>query len=344
MLWMTWRQFRAQTIAAVAAMAATALVLGLSGLRIAHLYKASGIAGCRARHDCAAVASNFLTGVNGTLVNHLPLLFGTALVAVPAIIGIFWGAPLVTREVEPGTHRLAWTQGITRTRWLTVNLIVIGLASMAAAGLFSLLVTWSASPIDAVDMNWLQPAVFSERGIAPVGYAAFAFALGVATGMLIRRTVPAMAVTLAVFTAAQFAMRALRQYVIAPVHLISPITAVTSANITMSPSGAGQMSITGAVNMPGAWILANDTTNAAGHAVSGIPIQQTGVLSLQTCGTAQGNSQACLAALYKSGYRQLVIYQPASRFWAFQWYETAIFLALALVLAGFCFLRIRRLS
>jgi ABC-type transport system involved in multi-copper enzyme maturation permease subunit len=344
MLWMTWRQFRAQTIAAVAAMAATALVLGLSGLRIAHLYRASGIADCRARNDCAAVASNFLTGVNGSLVNHLPLLFGTALVAVPAIIGIFWGAPLVTREVEPGTHRLAWTQGITRTRWLTVNLIVIGLASMAAAGLFSLLVTWSASPIDAVNMNWLQPAVFSERGIAPVGYAAFAFALGVATGMLIRRTVPAMAVTLAAFTAVQFAMRALRQYLIAPVHLISPITAVTSANITMSRSGVGQMSINGAVNMPGAWILANDTTNAAGHAVSGIPIQQTGALSLQTCGTAQGNSQACLAALYKSGYRQLVVYQPASRFWAFQWYETAIFLALALALAGFCLLRIRRLS
>jgi hypothetical protein len=344
MLWMTWRQFRAQTIAAVAAMAATALVLGLSGLRIAHLYRASGIADCRARNDCAAVASNFLTGVNGSLVNHLPLLFGTALVAVPAIIGIFWGAPLVTREVEPGTHRLAWTQGITRTRWLTVNLIVIGLASMAAAGLFSLLVTWSASPIDAVNMNWLQPAVFSERGIAPVGYAAFAFALGVATGMLIRRTVPAMAVTLAAFTAVQFAMRALRQYLIAPVHLISPITAVTSANITMSRSGVGQMSINGAVNMPGAWILANDTTNAAGHAVSGIPIQQTGALSLQTCGTAQGNSQACLAALYKSGYRQLVVYQPASRFWAFQWYEAAIFLALALALAGFCLLRIRRLS
>jgi ABC-type transport system involved in multi-copper enzyme maturation permease subunit len=344
MLWMTWRQFRAQTIAAVAAMAATALVLGLSGLRIAHLYQASGIADCRARNDCTAVASNFLTEVNGSLVNHLPLLFGTALVAVPAIIGIFWGAPLVTREVEPGTHRLAWTQGITRTRWLAVNLLVIGLASMAAAGLFSLLVTWSASPIDAVNMNWLQPAVFSERGIVPVGYAAFAFALGVATGMLVRRTVPAMAVTLAAFTAVQFAMRALRQYLIAPVHLISPITVVTSANITMSPSHVGQMSITGAVNMPGAWILANDTTNAAGHAISGIPIQQTGVLSLRTCGTAQGNSQACLAALYKSGYRQLVIYQPASRFWTFQWYETALFLALALALAGFCFLRIRRLS
>jgi hypothetical protein len=344
MLWITWRQFRAQTIAAAAALAVTSLALGLAGLHIAHLYNASGIAVCHARGDCAAVSSNFLTQVNASLVNHLPLLFGTALVAVPAIIGIFWGAPLLTRELEPGTHRLAWTQAVTRTRWLAVNLVVIGLAAMAAAGLFSLLVTWSASPIDTVNMNWLQPAVFSERGIAPAGYAAFAVALGVAAGMLIRRTVPAMAVTLAVFTAVQFAMRALRQYLIAPVHLISPITAVSSTSITMSPGGTGQMSVTGAVNMPGAWILANDTINAAGHTVNGIPITQTGALSLQTCGTAQGNSQPCLAGLYNSGYRQLVTYQPASRFWAFQWYETAIFLALALTLAGFCLWRIRRLS
>lgn len=344
MLWITWRQFRAQTIVAAAALAVTALALGLAGPHIAHLYNASGIATCHARGDCAAAVSNFQTQVNSSLVNHLPLLFGTALVAIPAIIGIFWGAPLLTRELEPGTHRLAWTQAVTRTRWLAVNLTVIGLAAMAAAGLFSLLVTWSASPIDTVNMNWLQPAVFSERAIAPAGYAAFAVALGAAAGMLVRRTVPAMAVTLAVFTAIQFAMRALRQYLIAPVHLISPITAVTSTSITMSPSGTGQISVTGAADMPGAWILANNTINAAGHAVTGIPIAQTGALSLQTCGTAQGNSQACLAALYKSGYRQLVTYQPASRFWAFQWYETAIFLALALALAGFCLWRIRRLS
>ncbi len=300
--------------------------------------------GCQARGDCPSADNNFLAQVNASIGHHLPLLFGTALVAVPAVIGIFWGAPLLTRELEAGTHRLAWSQGVTRTRWLTVNLIVIGLASIAAAGLFSLLVTWSASPIDAVNMNWLQPAVFSERGIVPAAYAAFAFTLGVAAGMLIRRTVPAMAVTLAVFTAAQLVMRAIRQYLIAPVHLITLITTITGTRITMSPSGTGLMSVTGAADIPGAWLLGNQTINAAGQAVNGIPIQQTGTLSPQTCGGAQASSPACLAALAKSGYRQLVTYQPASRFWAFQWYETAIFLALALTLAGFCLWRILRVS
>jgi len=49
-----------------------------------------------------------------------------------------------------------------------------------------------------------------------------------------------------------------------------------------------------------------------------------------------------LAEVTRLGYRQQVTYQPSSRFWAFQWYETGIYTALTLGLAGFCFWRIRR--
>ena len=344
MLWITWRQFRAQTIVAAAALAVTAVTLTLLGLHLARLYNAS-LAGCRARGNCGVAGQDFLAQVNASPGSHLPLLFGTALIAVPAIIGIFWGAPLLSRELESGTHRLAWSQGFTRTRWLLVNLAVIGAASMAAAGLFSLMVTWSASRIDAVSMNWLQPATFSERGLVPVGYAAFAFALGVTAGMLIRRTVPAMAVTLAVFTAVQFVMRAIRQYLIPPAHVTSAITGLAGLGIRMTPSGTGKLSVTAAAkNIPGAWIIGNQTVNAAGQAAGSITVPATGPLSIQSCGAGQGSPQACLAELYKAGYRQLLTYQPASRFWAFQWYETAIFLCLAVALAAFCLRRIRRTS
>ena len=61
---------------------------------------------------------------------------------------MFWGAPLVARELETGTFRLAWTQSVTRTRWLAVKLALVGLASMAVAGLLSLILTWWSSPID----------------------------------------------------------------------------------------------------------------------------------------------------------------------------------------------------
>ncbi len=341
MIWLTWRQFRAQTIVAAAALALTAVLLGLTGLRVAHLYDTSGAASCAASHDCGAATTTFLNAVNASLGNHLPLIFGTALIVVPVILGIFWGAPLVTRELEAGTQRLVWSQSVSRTTWLAVKLGVITAVSMVTAGVFSLLVTWSASPIDKVNQNLLQPSVFSERGIAPAGYAAFAVALGVIAGMLIRRTVPAMAVTLVVFTVVQFAMRALRQYLLTPVRLISALGRgdILTAGVQHGADGTTHTILTGNANIPGAWVLSTQVINTAGKVVGGVALPGGG--SASACAGPDGPAHGCFAQLASHGYRQLVIYQPASRFWAFQWYETAIFLALAAILAGFCFWWIR---
>jgi hypothetical protein len=320
MIWLTWRQFRAQSIAAAAALTATAIVLGLAGVHLAHLYTAAGVANCHAG-GCGTATAHFVSLLNAGFANHLPLVFGTALIVVPAVIGMFWGAPLIARELETGTSHLVWNQSVSRTRWLATKLVLVGLASMAAAGLFSLLVTWSASRIDQVNLNWLQPSVFSERGIAPVGYAAFAFVLAVLAGVLIRRTVPAMAVTLAVFTAVQFGMRLLRGYLIAPLHLIVSLSGPHGAPVPVQ--GGGSMSVDPtAVGIPGAWIYSAQVVDAAGHVVQLTP-QSAAVLS-------------------RHGLRELVAYQPASRFWLFQGYETAIYLALAVGLAAVCVWCIRR--
>lgn len=321
MIWLTWRQFRAQSIAAAAALTATAVVLGLTGVHLAHLYATTGAGRCHSGGSCATATAHFISLLNAGFANHLPLLFGTALIVVPAIIGMFWGAPLVTRELETGTSHVVWNQSVSRTRWLATKLVLVGLASMAAAGLFSIMVTWSASRIDKVNMNWLQPSVFSERGIAPIGYAAFAFVLAVLAGVLIRRTVPAMAVTLAVFTAVQFAMRLVRGYLIAPMHLIVALSGPHGAPIAMQGGGGVSVDPT-AVGIPGAWIYSAQVVDAAGHVVQLTP--HSG------------------AVLPRHGLRVQVAYQPASRFWAFQWYETAIFIALACALAGLCFWWIRR--
>jgi hypothetical protein len=109
---------------------------------------------------------------------------------------------------------MAWNQSVTRTRWLAVKLAVIGVAAMATTGLLSLMLTWWSSPIDrAVGLNpthgitliRIAPVLFDARGITPVAYAAFAFALGVTAGALTRRTIPAMAAALAVFAIIQLA-------------------------------------------------------------------------------------------------------------------------------------------
>ena len=213
MIWLTWRQFRVQALTAAAALVAVAILLGVTGPHLASLYAASGLAGCQG-DSCANAANAFLSQLQTGALDHVVYPLGLVLIlATPAILGIFWGAPLIAREFEAGTYRLAWNQSVTRNRWLTVKLALTGLAAMAVTEAFSLMHAWWADPISkaisarrrrvGVQREPVQLATFASHGITPLGYAAFAFTLGTAAGALIRRAVPAMAVTLVIFALAR---------------------------------------------------------------------------------------------------------------------------------------------
>ena len=300
---------------------------------MAHLYDMSGIA------TCTGLSCQPLTV---TFSNKLPwfdtvlcLLGRGIMFAVPAVVGVFWGAPLITREIEARTLPLTWNQSVTKTRWLAVKLALIGLASMATAGLLSLMLTWWSSPMDStleipyghrLYLERLGPVLFDTRGITPIGYAAFAFALGVTAGLLLRRTVSAMAVTLGAFAAIQFAwFQWVRAHLVPPVRAIVPLDL---ANITGVPVHNGIMTVQAVptVSQQGAWVLSGQVIDTAGHPF----------LSAATPACTTGYPPACQASLARFHLRELISYEPASRFWTFQWVETGIFLALALALAGCC--------
>jgi hypothetical protein len=260
-----------------------------------------------------------------------------ALYLTPALIGIFWGAPLVTRELEAGTLRLVWNQSVTRTRWIAVKLGLIGLAAMTTAGLLSLMVTWWSSPIDQAggfpvtmgQLSRFSPLVFDARGPAPIGYAAFAFTLGVTAGVLIRRTVPAMAIALACVAVVQLGWpTVVRPHLIPAAISTSAVSSINPGTLLVDHNGELTMAVTG---RPGAWIVSNRTITPSGK-VFVLP-------DVAACDT--GTQQQCDSFLATQHLRQRITYQPASRFWAFQADETAIFIILALALAGFCVRRIR---
>ena len=147
MIWLTWRQFRVQALTAATALAAVAILLGVTGPPMANRYAASGLAGCHG-DGCANLASAFLSQLQTGAVDHVVYPVGLLLIlATPALIGLFWGAPLIAREFETGTYRLAWNQSVTRTRWLTVKLALTGLAAMAVTEALSLMHAWWADPI-----------------------------------------------------------------------------------------------------------------------------------------------------------------------------------------------------
>jgi hypothetical protein len=338
---LTWLQFRTQAFAAFGALAVVAITLAVTDPNLTHLYDASGIVTCGTQGDCPGVATAFLNKIPADQI--LYFLGIVVLFAVPAIIGMFWGAPLISRELETGTYRLAWTQGVTRTRWLAVKLSVTGLVAMTAAGLLSLMLTWWSSPIDtattlktgnSISFIRIGPILFVTRGIVPVGYAAFAFVLGVAAGTLIRRTIPAIAITLAGVALATVAMPLwVRPHLIAPDHAI---VTLTSANISPSlAQGPGTSDIVmplASSTQPGSWILATQTLDKAGH-----PFNAAAVPACQG-----SNSQVCQAALGKLGLRDLITYQAPSRFWPLQWDETGILFGATLMIAAACFWRLRR--
>jgi hypothetical protein len=325
-------RFRTQALVAGGALAILAVVLAVTGIQLAHDYNTT-LATCKAHGDCASALSLFPSNGYLTASNGMhPFV-----VIIPCVLGMFWGAPLAAREFETGTFRLAWTQGSTRTRWLAVKLAVVGAASMAVAGLLSLMVTWWSSPIAAAQMgSRLDPGIFSEGGIAPVGYAAFAFAFGITAGLLGRRTLPAMAVTLAIFVAvAWFAFPSwVRPHLLPPAQTTVPLSTASINGYALAGDGHGLVVQTASPDLPGAWILSTQLTTPAGRPASTIP-------ATQACAPDTSSGQTCNAYIESLHLRQTVTYQPASRYWPLQWIETAIYLTLALALAGLCLWWIR---
>ena len=310
-----WRQFRLQALVALAVVA----VIGALALAThPQLVQLSD------RHAEVALK---------TAHSWLQTLNGRALLVVPALIGMFWGAPLLARELESGTLRVAWTQSVTRTRWLVVKLGLVGALSLLLVGLLSLTVTWWFGLIDRVNLNRFSPEVFSERALTPVAYAAFALALGVALGCVLRRTVPAMAATLAIFVALRLAVTYwLRPHFQAPVHVSIRLTTEGLRSL-YTPKFGGPTIATLNYDRAGDWLISSGGTivDASGKVVNGLATR-----------LGQGSPEALRAGLARLHLYAPVVYQPASRYWTFQWIETGIFAGLALVLTIFSFWWVRR--
>ncbi len=332
MIWLTWRQFRTQAFVAGIALAALSVALLATEPQLRQLYDDSGLASCHTACDKQIEIFRNLAG--GTAVDHIFNLTLAAIFVLPAIAGIFWGAPLVARELESGTHRLVWNQSVTRTRWLLVKLLVGGLTTVAVTELFTVAFWWWAHPIDRTGISPLSQTVFGARGIVPMGYAAFAFVLGVAVGVFARRTLVAMAVTLVVVAFCQIAMPTwVRAHLLPAQHMTVTLDTANIRGIGMSDNGS-RMFLEADVKLPGSWIVDNSVVKP-----DGTPF--TGPADLTKCGP-DASPKSCFDWIASMHLRQAITYQPANRFWPLQFIETGIFVALALGLAGLCFWWVRR--
>jgi hypothetical protein len=347
MIRLTALQWRVQMSIAAAGLAAVAVLLLVTGPHLADLYRSS-IESCSANHDCATAQDAFLR------TDRKPFgLLGFLVLFAPALLGVFIGAPLVARELETGTHRLAWTQSVSRTRWLAVKLAVVGSAGMAVTGLLSLVVSVWAHPLDRVRMD--QYGYFDQRSVVPVAYAVFAIALGVTCGILLRRTLPAMAATLAGFVAVRLGFSYyVRSHLLPPSHINTSLSSGNGLGFQITQS-QGVTFVANNPTIPNAMVISSRIVDAAGHpatdqrlhdfvqnacpAIAHPPQLGTGASNVGPASQAAFNH--CIQRL-SGTFHLATTYQPPSHYWPLQWTEFGIYTATALILAGVSLWRIQR--
>lgn len=333
MIWLTYRQFRAQAAVALAAVVAVAATLAATASRVA---------------DLARLHNDLLDAVTRT-DRRLFYAGIVVLAVVPALLGGFWGAPMVARELESGTYRLVWNQSVTRTRWLATKLLVTCTSAAVVAGALSLVITWWANPLDGARGSQrgalpsrLTPISFAMRGVVPVAYAVFAVVLGVAVGLVLRRALPAVAVTLALIVAVQVAVPQLvRPHLLAPTQVEVAFSRTTLDGIEGDARGRVR-SVSVRTNGPGDWVLSQQLVDTSGRRVA-LPawfaqcLPPPGPPSRATVVRGKDDLSACLTRLTAEGYRERVRYFRADRFWSLQWAESGLFALLSAGLVAFCF-------
>jgi ABC-type transport system involved in multi-copper enzyme maturation permease subunit len=335
MIWLTWRQFRTQAVVAVAMVVAIATIYLTTRSAMLDIARDTGYAACAA--DCDKLANQFVRTARSGYLGHLYQVGALFLFLLPALVGLFWGAPLVARELEAGTHRLVWNQSISRNRWLGVKLGGIGLATAAVAGFASWAITAWASPLDRAD-GWVVPLTYAARGIVPIGYAVFGFVVGVTVGMLLRRTVAAMAVTLVIILAAMVGGVFLREQLVAHNTFQQALPDDWDGGISLSPDDPSR-NLRIEVEPPkvATWVLTNQILKADGSAYHG-PYDPA------TCGPTADREgpDTCRKWVATQNLHQKVVYIGDDKFWALQWRETGLLLVASSLLAIFCFWWIRR--
>jgi ABC-type transport system involved in multi-copper enzyme maturation permease subunit len=189
----TWLQHRGTIVSLVALLIAIALamILAESHSRTAYAqYVANGCITNFLHAPCGTIGNWFADSTDA--VSALVI----AVCALPAIAGVFVGAPLLSREFEAGTFRFTFTQRVGRNRFVLTTLMILAIIVIMIALASGLLLSWLVHPFEVVgiDDRW-QSGLFNASSIMLAGWCVFALCAGVFLGACIKRVVSSMAAT-----------------------------------------------------------------------------------------------------------------------------------------------------
>lgn len=321
MTWLMWRQHRGEAAVVAVVFALLTLVLLVTGHAMAVSYQQLGIGACIAHpgqnSNCPTFIEAFREQYN-TWEYAAPWLN-----IVPLLLAMLVGAPLVAREMERGTYRMVWTQSITRSHWLVTKLLAILVGGVLLGFALIALLSWWRTPFDQLDGNF-APGGFDLEGVVQAAYVFYALALAIAAGAILRKTISAMAVTLAGFLAVRLPV----EFMLRP-RFQPPIKATWDA-LTQSGPQPGR----------GTWLVDSGFVDSTGHTVGFGQVFNTCAPSASNVRTVGNNPFT--QCLHAHGWLSFMTYQPADRFWTFQGIETGIYVVVALALIALTIWWVRR--
>jgi ABC-type transport system involved in multi-copper enzyme maturation permease subunit len=299
MTWVSWRLQRTETLIAFGIIGLLAALLVPTGIQMANAYHQDGLAACLTVNTptCGNELADFQQRFQAltTLGNWFTL--------VPGLIGVLLAAPFIL-DLEHGTYRLAWTQSITRGRWLLGKLALPVATALVAAGALALLFAWWRTPNVHINGR-LDTGNYDTTGTVVIGYTLFALGLALALGAVWRRA----AASLTVAFVGYFAARIYVDYSLRN-HLVSPLKATYR--------GAQQPSF-----LYNAHVLRVTGTDHGHQVFTG----QNG------SGFLGGHVRVEAPGVSKVVFH--VVYQPVSHYWPLQLTETGLFAGLAACLILF---------
>ncbi|MEV0805264.1 transporter [Micromonospora sp. NPDC050200] len=329
MIWLTWRQHRKQALFTAIGLAILATFMIPTGLAMRHTFADKGLADCvralgtaslvPASADTCGKASAEFNSQYGTMS-----MIGILFLVLPLLVGLFWGAPLVAREVEAGTHRMVWTQGVSRRHWAMVKFGVAGAGALATAVVYGLGMSWWLTPISQAGQHGrFNVFFFDMQGPAPIGYTLLAVALGVFAGTIWPKVLPAMTATLTGFVGLRVTLTTLARPHYLPARTLT--LPIKDATVQTNPAAED-------------WILSYGIRDSSGRML-------TANAQMACAPDATGPGAACGADLgLGPGSYNWQLYQPGDRFWLFQGIEAGIFVAMAALLLYLAVRRIRRIA